>query len=396
MHYLTLCCIAKDENARIAEWAAYHALRGAEKIVVYDNGSATSLARTLEPLSRRIDIVVYDMSGPARQMAAYAHCLEQHGPDSQWMAFIDVDEFLLPKGEDDLRVLLSEYEAHAGLGVNWVMFGSSGHEAPPELVIESFTKRAPYAFPTNHHIKSIVRPRYVKGPLSPHHFAYAPGRYCVNEQGFPLPGPYGPHHNARLQLNHYFFRSRQEFAEKIARGRGDMTTDQFKHSLSDFESQLGYCTEEDTEIARFGPDVRAVLHGGALPAPATTDFARDSEKVALLLSRGRIDLAETLSRAFPVAYNDQSAAWSLRGLVLARVGRHAEAREALAASLRLEQTVENLANLVRIRLLAGEADEARRTARYLWWRLHNVDAGLRDECAAILQEIRPLLKEGAR
>jgi hypothetical protein len=395
MHYLTLCCIAKDENARIAEWAAYHALRGVEKIVVYDNGSAKPLARTLEPLFGRIDTVVYDMSGPARQMAAYAHCLEHHGPGTHWLAFIDVDEFLLPKGEDDLRVLLSAYEPHAGLGVNWVMFGSAGHETPPELAIEAFTRRPPYAFINNHHIKSIVRPPYVKGPLSPHHFAYAPGRHCVNEQGFPLPGPYGPHHNARLQLNHYFFRSRQEFAEKIARGRGDMTTDQFKHSMRDFEMQLGYSTEEDTEIARFGPAVRAVLGGEALPAPATTDFARDSEKVALLLSRGRVDLAEAASRTFPVAYNDQSAAWSLRGLVLARAGRHAEARQALAASLRLEQTVENLANLVRIQRLAGETDEARRTARYLWWRLHNVDAGLRDECAAILDEIRPLMHDAA-
>lgn len=394
MQYLTLCCIAKDENARIAEWAAYHALRGVEKIIIYDNGSATSLAKALEGLAGRVTSVLYDMPGPARQLAAYARCLEHHGPDTQWLGFIDVDEFLLPKdGEDDLRVLLTDYEPHAGLGVNWAMFGSAGHEAPPPgLAIEAFTRRAPYAHPTNHHIKSIVRPAYVKAPLSPHHFAYAPGRGCVNEQGFPLPGPYGPHHNARIQLNHYFFRSRQEFAEKIARGRGDMPTDRFRHSMGDFERQLDYCTVEDREIARFGPAVRAMLSGGDLPAQHATDFAADSEKIRLLLVRNRIDLAEVLSRALPVAYNDQSAAWSLRGRVLALAGRHAAAREALAVSLRREQTVENLSTLVTVQRLAGDLDEAKRTARYLWWRLHGVDADLKEESAGILAELRPLVE----
>lgn len=396
MRYLTLCCIAKDENARIVEWAAFHALRGVERIVVYDNGSRLPLADALAPLTDRIDIEVHDLPGPARQLEAYAHCLEVHGPATKWLAFIDVDEFLLPRREDDLRQVLTDFEEFAGLGVNWVMFGSGGHETPPPgLLIEAFTRRAPYEFPTNHHIKSIVRPAYVQGPLSPHHFAYAPGRHCVSERGFPLPGPYGPHHNARLQLNHYFFRSRQEFAEKIERGRGDMTTDRFRHSMRDFEQQLGYCTVEDTEMARFAPAVRAVCDGGPVRATNAGDLAAESEKIALLLSRNRLDLAEALSRECIVAHNGASAAWSLHGLVLARAGRREQALAALAASLRIEQTVENLATLFRVQRLCGDLDEARRTARYLRWRLHGVDADLKEECAAILAEIQALLESAA-
>ncbi len=392
MRYLTLCCIAKDENTRIGEWAAYHALRGAERLVVYDNGSSVPLRNTLAPLAGRIDIVIHDMPGPARQLAAYAHCLESHGPDTNWLGFIDVDEFLLPRREDDLREMLTDFEEFAGLGVNWVMFGSAGHETPPPgLQIEAFTQRAPYAHPTNHHIKSIVRPVYVTAPLSPHHFAYAPGRHCVNECGFPLPGPYGPHHNARIQLNHYFYRSRQEYAAKIERGRGDMTTEQFRHSMADFDRQLTYCTVGDTEIARHAPAVRAVLEGGPVRATEQGNFTNECEKIALLLARGKLELAEALSRRLVVAHNAESAAWSLRGMALARAGRHDEALSALAASLRREQTVENLFALVRVLVLAGDRDEASRTARYLWWRLHGVDAELQGECAAILEEIKPLL-----
>ena len=80
-----------------------------------------------------------------------------------------------------------------------------------------------------------------------------------------------------------------------------------------------------------------------------------------------------------------------RKRVLALCGRHAEALEAIGRSLRIEQTVENLYQAYRVHTLAGDADEARRTARYLHWRLHAVDTGLLEECAAILAEIRQVL-----
>jgi hypothetical protein len=398
MDYLTLCCIAKDENAFIGEWAAYHLLLGVERLVVYDNGSRVPLAGALAPLAGRGRIIVETMPGPARQLAAYAHCLDAYGPGTRWLGFIDVDEFLLPHRENDLRELLTDFEDFAGLGVNWVMFGSSGHETPPPgLVIENYTLRADYALPTNLHIKSIVQPRHVRCPLSPHHFAFAPDRHCVNERGFPLPGPYGPHHNDRIQVNHYFFRSRQDFREKIERGRGDMTTDAFRHSLQDFERQLGYCAIRDEAMLRHGPGVRGLLAGepaGAPPAASagvSADWERDRERVLLLVGRKRIDLAEALSRRLLVVHNDNAGAWSLRGLVLALAGRHGEALAAIGRSLRIEQTVENLYQLYRVCSLAGDAAEARRTARYLWWRLNGVDADLKAECASILAEIQQAL-----
>jgi len=395
MRYLTLCCIAKDEDASILEWAAYHALLGAERLVVYDNDSRVPLARTLAPLAARLDIVVEAVSGPARQLDAYAHCLETYGPETRWLGFVDADEFLLPRRENDLRQLLTDFEDHAALGVNWVTFGSSGHETRPAgLQIENYVHRADYSLPANFHIKSLVQPAMTRRPLSPHHFAYEPGRHCVNERGFPLPGPYGPHHNDRIQVNHYYYRSRQDFEEKIRRGRGDMPPEQCRHSMQSFDAHLGVCTVADAEIARHAPGVRAVLAGdAAVPAASSVggDWLRDSERVLLLADRKRFDLAEPLSRELLVAYAGCCGALSLRAWVLALCGRHAEALEAIGRSLSIEQTVENLYQAYRVHTLAGDADEARRTARYLHWRLHAVDTGLLEECAAILAEIRQVL-----
>ncbi|MHC1710960.1 MAG: glycosyltransferase family 92 protein [Solidesulfovibrio sp.] len=392
MDYLTLCCIAKDENAYIAEWAAYHALLGVERLIVYDNDSRIPLAETLAPLADRMRIVVESMPGPARQLAAYAHCLDTYGAETKWLGFIDVDEFLLPHREKDLRQFLTDFEDYAALGANWVFFGSSGHETPPPgLVIENYTRRADYSLTTNQHIKSIVQPRYVRCPLSPHHFAFAPDRYCVSERGFPLPGPYGPHHCDRIQVNHYFYRSRQDFQEKILRGRGDMTTDVFQHSLQSFENQLGYCVVLDEAMLEHAPGVRALLHGDPPPTASPPDWERDRERVMLLVERKRIDLAEALSRGMLVAHNDNSGAWSLRAWVLALAGRHEEALAAIGKSLRIEQTIENLLQLFRLHKLAGNDEEARRTARYLTWRLHGVDSDLKEECASVLAEIQRVL-----
>ena len=44
------------------------------------------------------------------------------------MAFIDADEFIIIKdGTADLPTLLQDYWKFGGLGVFWVVFGSSGH-----------------------------------------------------------------------------------------------------------------------------------------------------------------------------------------------------------------------------------------------------------------------------
>lgn len=63
-------------------------------------------------------------------------CLQVLGPryGHSWMALIDADEFLIltDPGATTMPALLREYEAYGGLGVNWRVFGSSGHIDKPE------------------------------------------------------------------------------------------------------------------------------------------------------------------------------------------------------------------------------------------------------------------------
>ncbi|MEA2154219.1 MAG: hypothetical protein QOE11_359 [Solirubrobacteraceae bacterium] len=254
--YLSIGAIFRDEGEYLREWIDFHLGVGVEHFYLYDNDSADEPETLLAPYVAAGLVTLYQAPGPVAQMRAYAHCAAAHAGASRWIAFVDVDEFLFaPEPDADLRDVLAAYEAHPALVVNWVSFGSSGHiERPPGGVLENFTRRGaldhvvPYAHlalaggghrPLNSHVKSIVDPRAVTGCSNPHFLQYAGGAAAVDELGRPVHGPFSATVSvARLRLNHYWSKSRSEFAVKMARGRADAPT--FR-SWAEFDLRDGLC-----------------------------------------------------------------------------------------------------------------------------------------------------------
>ena len=144
---------------------------------------------------------------------------------------------------------MARYEDAPAVGVNWTMFGSSGHvHRPRGLVTASYQLRASVDLvfegpgpgvegsggepvpavrpPVSRHIKSIVDPAATRSVVSPHAFVYEDQRLAVTpagavigaRPGMPVSGSYceGP-----LRLNHYWSRSLEEFDAKLLRGRAD-------------------------------------------------------------------------------------------------------------------------------------------------------------------------------
>ena len=116
--------------------------------------------------------------------------------------------------------LLGEYEQWPAVGVNWCNFGDSGHEAQPEgLVIENYVMRSA-AVERNWAVKCIVDPRRtLRAGGNPHYFEYADGAPAVdeNKQQMAHPGRTEDVTFARLRLNHYVTKSKEERARKLAR-----------------------------------------------------------------------------------------------------------------------------------------------------------------------------------
>ena len=221
MDYLSLCLICKDENDYLPEWLDYHILMGVDRFYIYDNVSRISLREALQDYIERGWVVVVDIPGSKVQLYAYDHCLRTFGARTFWMGFIDTDEFLVLKTDPDLKEFLRGYEAYAGLAVSSLFFGSNGHKTPPvDGQISSYVKRTHSAFEDNRFIKSIVQPKFIQLPNSPHDFVYKAGAWCVNENRVRVDDQQFPHQSEKIQLNHYFCRSQEEIEAKLKRGGG--------------------------------------------------------------------------------------------------------------------------------------------------------------------------------
>ncbi|NER01850.1 MAG: glycosyltransferase family 92 protein [Okeania sp. SIO3C4] len=255
---LSICGIMKDEGPYLVEWLEFHKLVGVERFYLYDNSSSDNTINILRPYLESGEVIYYYWPHKPGQKSAFSHCLKHHGKLSQWIAFIDLDEFLFPTEKDDLTEVLDKFKDVPAVGVNWLNFGTSGHEKKPEgLQIEHFTRRAKNSYGPMKHIKSIARPEKTIGPANPHEFRYIKG-LAVTENKQPINGPISAKHSVKkLRINHYTTRSKQESREKMLKG---MTNKNQMRPWSYFESKDKIFNEvEDLTIQRFVPKLKIAV-----------------------------------------------------------------------------------------------------------------------------------------
>ncbi|MDE7072074.1 MAG: glycosyltransferase family 92 protein, partial [Bacteroidales bacterium] len=95
-YYLAVCAIAKDEGPYFKEWLEWHRGMGVEKFYIYNNESTDCTRQVLEPYIASGLVEYRYFPGYRRQLAAYDDCLENYRFDTRWLAFIDLDEFVVP------------------------------------------------------------------------------------------------------------------------------------------------------------------------------------------------------------------------------------------------------------------------------------------------------------
>jgi hypothetical protein len=248
-YVLALCCIVKDEDEYLQEWMEYHLKIGVQHFFIYDNESKKAVSDTLKTLSLSQFATVLRIYGKAKQVKAYNDCLSRHKQSCHWIGFIDVDEFIVPKStKGDLIGFLEEFRKFGGLGINWLVFGSSGHiKRTNQSQLESFLFRSETSFPINRHVKVLVQTKYVKRSIGAHSFSFIDSYSCVNENGVPVTGSYSDVSVDKIQINHYYCRSLEEYQRKIERGLAD--TSRRKRKIEDFHNHDLHANRvEDREI----------------------------------------------------------------------------------------------------------------------------------------------------
>lgn len=269
---ICIVSVFKDEAPYLEEWIAFHRLLGVRAFVLYDNGSTDESRAVLAPLEtagvvRVVDWRVFtDLERP--QGLAHAHAFVNYGAAYRWMACIDVDEFLFPLEGSSLPETLAAYADLPSLSLPWFNFGPDGHgEKPPGLVIENYRERAVYPFRADQYAlvrhKTLVDPSRVTAAGTHLHATDGGPPASFNERGERFTRETARDFrflcSERLRLNHYFTRSEEEMARKLAKGRVSRRGAVATNALDNRLRQYGLATERDEAIQRFVPALKARL-----------------------------------------------------------------------------------------------------------------------------------------
>ena len=219
--YLAICAIAKDEGSYFSEWIEWHLKMGVEKFYIYDNGSTDLTKKILEPYIESGIVEYRYFPGYRMQIAAYDDCIDRHRFDTRWIAFIDLDEFIVPVADDTVTAFLKRFENFPAVEINWLIYGSGGaKKRTAGGMMTRFKRHSQPDHLLNRHVKSIVDPKRVFTMTGCHEAARISGS-AADSHGHPITKNFRDREPQQdiIRINHYAVRSLEEFQEKCGRGR---------------------------------------------------------------------------------------------------------------------------------------------------------------------------------
>lgn len=270
---LAICAIFKNEANYLREWIEFHEKQGFSAFYLFNDQSTDDSISVLQPfISRGLVFLApayQDENFKVRQLSSYDLGIQRaQEHECDWLAIIDVDEFLFsPNGE--IGQHLPQNRMIGAVFVWWQVFGSAGRENPPSReVTETFTRSATFPGslaearrtvlfedkgfwgnrkrPISGRLvqgKSLMRPQAIRELGNAHRPQKIRG-FLVNENGVPL---FTKNKNylfslggaltnlffrvfgfddfrvpvaQKLRINHYWSRSKSELREKAEKWAG--------------------------------------------------------------------------------------------------------------------------------------------------------------------------------
>eukprot|EP00892_Ulva_mutabilis_P000949 jgi/Ulvmu1/10855/UM007_0029.1 len=246
---VAICATMKHENSTdVREWLLHYQQLGVEHVYLTENAlQPTAHLRAQVDDFVQSGFLTYATDASDRaQLKVYYNCMLANHGKYNWLAFFDLDEFLLlgPGEQQRLPDFLDEYKQYPGLSVHWVLVGPSGRRNRPESggVLRHYTQCAGKA---RRMVKTIANTFFLTNIAThPHNFEFRYGALPVNELGreiepryksLCLPrgadtpdsgvrcyqdaGSMQPASSvAKVALFHYTTKSRADFAAKLERG----------------------------------------------------------------------------------------------------------------------------------------------------------------------------------
>lgn len=253
----TLVAIAKNEEKYIIEWIAYNFAIGFDKVIIFSNDSTDRMCDLITQVSKSDDRVALidwpSIDGVSPQISAYNHALSI--VKSDWVTFIDIDEFIVPFRTDGIKDYLDQIsDSISSVHINWRNFGSSNQQDDSyELVTQTFTKCASPDWGNNRHFKSIARVEHIFD-VHIHDIATTKGLRVLSDMKEFVTESRGLSERVAhdgIQVNHYQCKTYPEFCKRMLRGDANYASKTARDHSMDRYSMLDRNEDSDDKIRKF-------------------------------------------------------------------------------------------------------------------------------------------------
>lgn len=225
-YYTATCTIIKDEQQYLDEWIRHNLDLGFDEIWLYeDYGSISHKEITdkypqvvLQSISE-IEDVIGSFKAWQKQLQTWKYFTSNDELRSKfdYVAFIDIDEFIMFDEGYDLQTLLNEYNEHPAILLYWKYYGANGNVMNPKTdVVTTYTKQSHYLRAEfRYELKSLVNMKY-DGDIEWLTNHEVKDGVCTNDKIGHLTPSY-----EKAWINHYYTRSWEEWCDRFIK-RGDI------------------------------------------------------------------------------------------------------------------------------------------------------------------------------
>jgi hypothetical protein len=253
---------------------------GVDHFYLYNNNSEDDFQSVLEPYIEKDLVTLIEWAETNSQFKCYKNCYDTYRNESNWISFLDADEFICPKYKSDINEWLKDFDKYHAVNIHWLMFCTGGklkHDYKKNVIEQYYSCWEDFW----NHGKCFINTRFNITNWNSwyvHHHTYMDRKIfglrivlpAINQFGYMClvdktwGGGKNIRKNSTIQINHYFTKAWSIWSEKMQK-TDVLTTINPKSDINYFFKYEERCINNDFTIQRFL--IRMKLKQGIIRCP---------------------------------------------------------------------------------------------------------------------------------
>jgi hypothetical protein len=135
-YFISIAAVFKNESHALDEWIQHYFKRGIDHIYLINDFSTDSYVDIIKKYGKKItlfnnDIITHEFG---RQKLIYEKYLRPVLAETEYMAILDLDEFLYSPSNMSFNDFFMKYNKYSQIVVNWLIFGSNSNIEQPKSI----------------------------------------------------------------------------------------------------------------------------------------------------------------------------------------------------------------------------------------------------------------------